>query len=288
MAAQGDFSNEFSNTLSCLLTEITALKQALEALPIPSDGGYYRALVGELSIRLPPLYRAYDAHLTAVLITEGRMVTCSRGCSACCRHFVSSVEPFELIALDHHIKSRQNYGDLVVSAYRKSTLYETILRDEETKVLGVAGDSSTREASSGDGVISESGADERDAEAMDRSLYRYFLRGQRCSFLESDGTCGVYEWRPMACRMFYAESSPRFCAGKELASPWNKNFQVELPQEAEEALARCSRLLEHLQLSENLFSGITEVNALFGRHEALPPEGQPENPVDPSTPPPES
>src|SRR5690606_32167695 len=81
-----------------------------------------------------------------------------------------------------------------------------------------------------------------DEEAGDRALYRYFLRGKPCPFLEAGGTCGVYEARPMACRMFHAESPPRFCAGKEIASPWNRNFQLELPQEVEEALARCARL----------------------------------------------
>jgi Fe-S-cluster containining protein len=129
---------------------------------------------------------------------------------------------------------------LVISSYHKSGVYEKILKEE--------------------------GEDE---EADDRALYRYFLRGQACPFLAKDGSCGVYEWRPMACRMFFAESSPRFCAGKALASPWNRNFQVELPEVAEEALARCSRLLESLELPEGLFPGMVAVNALFGRFDAV-------------------
>jgi Fe-S-cluster containining protein len=225
--------------LAPVLTAIASLKQALDTLPPPEDETWYHETTSRLGALLPQLYAAYDRYLAAVLLAEDRKVTCSRGCSACCRHFVSSVEPFELLALDHHLKSRADYGGLVVSTFRKTMLYEEILREE--------------------------GGDE---EAEDRALYRYFLRGQACPFLAKDGTCGVYEWRPMSCRMFYAESSPRFCAGKELASPWNKNFQVELPQEAEEALARCSRVLEHLGLSENLFTGLVEVNAAFGRHDA--------------------
>jgi hypothetical protein len=71
----------------------------------------------------------------------------------------------------------------------------------------------------------------------------------------------------MSCRMFFAESPPRFCAGKEIASPWNRNFQVELPEKAEEALARCSRLLEDLKLSESLFGGLLEANEKFGKYE---------------------
>src|SRR5690606_5059910 len=177
------------------------------ALPDPEGEGFYPGLVAVVEKRLPALYEAYDAYLADVLAAEGRAVTCSKGCAACCRHFVSSVEPFELIALDHFLKSRPDYGGLVVSSYRRAMVYDGIVKGE------------------GDGD-----------EAEDRALYRYFLRGHACSFLNSDGTCGVYDWRPMSCRMFYAESSPRFCAGKALASSGNKNFQVELPQEAEEAL----------------------------------------------------
>lgn len=254
----GGISTALQDALTPLLTAIASLKHSLETLPDRDavstgetgggvdDEAWYRTVATRLQGRLPALYGAYDTYLAAVLITDGRAVTCTRGCSACCRHFVSSVEPFELIALDHHLKSRPEYADLMVAAFRRATVFDGILREETAK------------------------ADRNEEEAEDRALYRYFLRGHACPFLAGDGTCGVYDHRPMACRMFYAESPPRFCAGKELASPWNRNFQVELPLEAEEALARCSRLLEGLGLSEHLFTGLTDVNALFGRHPALP------------------
>ncbi len=245
------FGSPAAVPLSALLAAIASLRAGLESLPDPQSDDFYRNLVSVVERRLPPLYTAYDGYLSATLAAEGRRITCSSGCAACCRHFVSSVEPFELVALDHFLRARDDYGDLVVSSYRRTRVYDDILREE------------------GD-----------DENAEDRALYRYFLRGHACAFLNKDGTCGVYAWRPMSCRMFYSEASPRFCAGKELASPWNKNFQVELPQEAEEALARCSRVLENLGLSENLFPGLVEVNAAFGRYDAEaaatspgPPEG---------------
>jgi Fe-S-cluster containining protein len=260
---QGVISGRIQESLSALRTAIASLKQTLETLPgkstdngdkrspsealkltgeSVSDGVWHHELISRLQATLPSLYAAYDDYLATVLLTEQRRVTCSRGCSACCRHYVSSVEPFELIALDHHLKSRPDYADLVVSTFRRATIFDGIVREESEKT------------------------DRNEEEAEDRALYRYFLRGHACPFLAGDGTCGVYDHRPMACRMFYAESAPRLCAGKELASPWNRNFQVELPQEAEEALARCSRLLEGLGLSEHLFTGLTEVNALFGQY----------------------
>jgi hypothetical protein len=88
--------------------------------------------------------------------------------------------------------------------------------------------------------------------------------------------------------MFFAESPPRFCAGKAIASPWNRNFQVEMPQEVEEALARCARSLEALELPDGLFPGLVAANALFGRYDVVSDaasDPDPSSPVSESPPP---
>jgi Fe-S-cluster containining protein len=242
-------------TSARLLREITALSEAFRTLPRNDDSEAYRLLGNVLDARMPGFYRAYEDYVAAVLEAEGRTVTCAPGCSACCRHFVSSVEPFELAALHRHIKDREDYPDLLFSSHGHSVAYEKLLAKE------------------GD-----------DEEASDRALHRYFLRGRACPFLEKNGACGVYEYRPMSCRMFFSEGSPRFCEGKEIASPWNKNFQVELPQALEEALAHCSRHLEGWGFPEELFPGVLAANARFGRYdsgdsgEASGPESAPSEP----------
>src|SRR5690606_19414218 len=136
-----------------------------------------------------PTRRSSDL-IEDALRRENKAITCRKGCSACCRHYVSSVEPFELIALDRHLRSRPDYPDLVLASHNRAAVYHDILREEA--------------------------AEKEPEEAEDRALYRYFLRGNPCPFLAKDGRCGVYERRPMSCRMFFAESPPRFCAGKAL------------------------------------------------------------------------
>jgi len=207
----------------------------------PFSASAYRRLRAILRERMPPFYAAYDAYVRAALAEEDRPVTCSSGCSACCRHFVSSVEPFEIVALHEAIKGRDNYPDILFASHKNSMAYEKIMETERP-----------------------------DDEAADRALYRYFLKGRSCPFLARDGSCGVYEARPMSCRMFFSESPARFCAGKAIASPWNRNFQIELPEQAEEALARCSRHLESLDLPEDLFPAVLAANALFGPFDSLP------------------
>src|SRR5690606_35656865 len=162
-----DDGRQAANPLVRLLEAIAFLRAGLQALPDPQNDRYYAALAAVVTARLPAVYEAYDACLAETLETEGRTVACSRGCAACSRHFVSSVEPFELVALDLFLRNRPDYGDLVVSSYRRACVY--------------------------DGIVKEEGDDEN---AEYRALYRYFLRGHACSFLNPDGTCGVCAWRP--------------------------------------------------------------------------------------------
>jgi Fe-S-cluster containining protein len=234
-----NFDTERLDTaLARFLEESAALETGLKSLPGPISSAYYTALSEVLRVRMPSFYAAYDAYVHAALKMEDRPVTCSKSCSHCCRHFVSSVEPFELAALHLHVRESDSYPDMLFASHKNSMLYEKI-----------------------------ASAEVPDDEASDRALYRYFLKGRACPFLEKDGACGVYEFRPMACRMFFAESPARFCSGKAIASPWNRNFQIELPEVAEEALSRCSAYLEGLDFPEELFPGMLAANALFGQYD---------------------
>ncbi len=235
-------SDRLEGALARFLEEASALEAAFKSLPVVATASigplYYQQLSEILQVRMLPFYAAYDAYVHAALKMEDRPITCSKSCSACCRHFVSSVEPFELAALHLHIRDSENYPDILFASHKNSMAYEKIANAEVP-----------------------------DDEASDRALYRYFLRSRPCPFLEKDGACGVYEFRPMSCRMFFAESPARFCAGKAIASPWNRNFQIELPEVAEEALARCSQYLEALDFPEELFPGVLAANALFGPYD---------------------
>ena len=226
------------NALDDFLLAVGGLEISLQKLPPAIGPEFYLNLKEVLNSGLTPLYEAYDQYLASQLVAEGKNITCKKGCSHCCRHYVTSVEPFEILAIHFLIRQLQQYPDLLFAAHARTSKFEQILKKEG-----------------------------EDGEAEDRALYRYYLRGIHCPFLEKEGTCGIYEDRPMSCRMFFSESAPRFCEGKQVTSGWNKNFQVELPDEAEEALARCSELLAHLDLPVGLFAGVLEANALLGKYE---------------------
>lgn len=51
----------------------------------------------------------------------------------------------------------------------------------------------------------------RQAEATPRTWKELPLVDQRCVFLQANGTCGVYEYRPLACRKYFVISEPILC-----------------------------------------------------------------------------
>jgi len=212
------------------------LAASLKKLPVKKDEFYYSSLIKMLETHMPQVWRAYDQFISHALKKDEKKITCSKGCSACCSHYVDSVEPMELLAIHLRIRNWEGYPALLEAFHKRATRFQSLHAEE--------------------------GGGE---DAEDRALFRYFRRGTPCPFLKTGGECGIYEFRPMSCRMFFAESPPRYCAGSGIATPWNKNFQVELPDAAEWALSQCSALLKEMELPEGLFAGLLEVNALVGK-----------------------
>jgi Fe-S-cluster containining protein len=214
-----------------------------DSLPAPARDGSdcreaYHAAREALEERLPAFHRRYEDYVRAVVSTGNENVTCSRGCGHCCSHYVSSVEPFELVRLHGLARRSPAYPARLVAFHRRVSLYKSLLGGR------------------------------LDEEADDRALFRYFLRDLPCPFLTEAGACGIYESRPMSCRMFFSMSHPSLCRGKAAASPGNRNFIVELPDDIEAAVMRASERLAAFELPDTLFEGLLEANARFGPFDA--------------------
>lgn len=224
-----------------LRTAAARLRSACELRPVPpADAAAYRSLLAELEAIMPAFYRGYDAYVTEVLRTGETAPSCSRGCSHCCSHYVSSVEPYELIFLHGRIAQGPAYPSQIIGLHRRATLFHSLRRES-------------------DGELAE-----------DKALYRYYLRATPCPFLGSDGACGVYASRPMSCRMFFSLSDPAFCKGRAVVDVRNRNFLIELPEDIEADLGRAAAALAAYALPESLFEGLLEANGAFGRFEPDP------------------
>lgn len=120
---------------------------------------------------------------------DGRPVSCSKGCGACCRQPVpvTRAEARQLLALVE-----------ALPAGRRNAIRERCrIGVQKARGAGLTGQVL--------GIEGESKADKR---AMARA---YFEQGIACPFLE-DESCSIHPFRPLVCREYLVSSSPEHCA----------------------------------------------------------------------------
>lgn len=158
-----------------------------------------RVRVGQatpLDLLLPA--RALSDRLTELstehAASQGKTVTCARGCAACCRHLIpiSSIEARALADLVGALPPAKR--DAV-----RARFAQAIARMEAEGLL----DPSAKKG--------RSALTAREGEATwDRVSRRYFELWIDCPFLENEA-CVIYEDRPMACREYQVTSPPELC-----------------------------------------------------------------------------
>jgi Fe-S-cluster containining protein len=143
---------------------------------------------------LLPALRTIDDRLIEAAVASveatGKRVSCTKGCSACCRAQPVPVTPPETLALallvERLPESRRTAVRAAFAAavetLRASGLYDAYMRRDPEL---------TREA----------------AKSMTR---RYFALSITCPFL-SDDACSIYAERPFVCRQYLVTSPPHLC-----------------------------------------------------------------------------
>jgi Fe-S-cluster containining protein len=121
-------------------------------------------------------------------VKAGFVPSCTRGCSACCRQFVSCTLPEATAIL-------ARYADVVDELRPR-------LREEVDAFLSVV-------ASAGITEETVPGTTVRDVLAG-----LWWQEHRACAFLSEAGDCRIYEARPAACRTYLVKSDPALCAGE--------------------------------------------------------------------------
>lgn len=174
-------------------------------------------------------------YLTAVMPQHPHGVRCGPGCGNCCKHFPMSVEPFELIFLYAFLRTSDSLLDSLEKCLSRTHRFYAI-----------------REKAEGEG-----GGDPEE-----KALHAYFNEGHPCPFILQSGSCGVYEHRPVTCRMYFSETDPQFCVSEYLQTERNRSFIVYLPDDIEELIADISTHYESLALPESLYDGLLAMNSM--------------------------
>lgn len=107
-------------------------------------------------------------------------MSCSKGCSACCRQLVSVTRAEGALIVDRHREK--------VTAARDKLEHQA--RVAEECFHGMEGD-----------VL----------ETVPEAALSYWKRQINCAFLTEDQECGIYDARPLECRAYFVTSSPELC-----------------------------------------------------------------------------
>jgi maleate cis-trans isomerase/Fe-S-cluster containining protein len=140
-----------------------------------------------------PLLRKIDDHAVGVAVqrteAEGKSVSCSKGCAACCRAQPVPVTPPEAYALLRLVDN----------------LPEPRRTDVRARFADRAG--RLRDAGLADRFLA---IDSEVTKELRDAALRYFRLGLACPFLE-DGACSIYEDRPFVCREYLVTSPAEHC-----------------------------------------------------------------------------
>jgi Fe-S-cluster containining protein len=180
---------------------------------------------------------SYGAFLRHGIEANSLEISCGRGCSRCCHHFVTSVHALEVLAVYENIRRRPDLEALIGQCRKR-------LEDFE----------------GWNAFCEESYPDLTPSERDDLVLEHYYDEGNPCPFLEGDGACGVYGDRPMTCRMYMATSPKEFCEPENVTDERADIFTLPADESVAARLERLDRAVDYWGHSPDFFRSLVRLH----------------------------
>lgn len=180
---------------------------------------------------------AYGQFLSHNVAANDIHVSCGRGCSRCCHHFVTSAHALEVLSVYENIRRRDDLEPLI-------ELCRTRVEDYDA----------WRE------FCDETYPERTPAERDDLALEHYYDERNPCPFLEGDGACGVYPDRPMTCRMYLASSPPEFCEAEHITDDGADIFTIPADESIAARLERLDRSVDYWGHSPDLYRSLVRLH----------------------------
>jgi len=180
---------------------------------------------------------AYGQFLSHNVAANSIHVSCGRGCSRCCHHFVTSAHALEVLSVYENIRHRDDLEALISQCGRRVEDY-----DAWREFCGI--------------TYPERSPSERD----DLALEHYYDERNPCPFLEGDGACGVYLDRPMTCRMYLASSPHEFCEADLITDDQADIFTIPADESIAARLERLDRSVDFWGHSPDLYRSLARLH----------------------------
>ncbi|GHV15280.1 hypothetical protein AGMMS49938_13110 [Fibrobacterales bacterium] len=189
----------------------------------------------------------FDEYISQVLKQHTAKISCKANCPNCCHHYPMSIEPFELISIYSTLREQATAVQSTCEANEKP-------HNEEEFALLIEG--CLKREREYNHKLTDTAFD------IDTALQKYFSLAIPCPFLYG-GNCGIHEYRPFTCQMYFCMSDPKYCDPKHLQPHKNKSFAIYLPEHLENLILEISAHYSSIDLQESLYGGIAELHLLM-------------------------
>ncbi|MBK9579266.1 MAG: YkgJ family cysteine cluster protein [Fibrobacterota bacterium] len=180
---------------------------------------------------------AYGQFLHHNIEANSIHVSCGRGCSRCCHHFVTSVHAIEVLCFYEAIRERPDIESLIEACKKRTEDFEG-WKD----------------------FCEETYPDQTPSKREDLALEHYYDERNPCPFLAGDGACGVYKARPLTCRMYLASSTPDFCEAENITDFAADVFTIPPDESIAERMARVDRAVDFWGHSPDLYRSLARLH----------------------------
>lgn len=218
-----------------LLSAIIALLDKLNNMPATSS------LSIPFKSGIEEFYSLYEEFQANLIGKSGAQVSCVKGCSVCCNHWVEDVNSFEAAIISEHIQTR--FAAEIPSILKKASLDVA----EMDRIELLMSDKLTACGS------------EEDITGIDRTdllLSVYYQLRRPCPLLDKTGCCMIYQVRPFTCRMYISLEEPFYCDPDYINDDVIPTCLIDLAEHANE-------LLDTLHFKYVRFPGDTGLRSLL-------------------------
>ncbi|MDR2728364.1 MAG: YkgJ family cysteine cluster protein [Chitinispirillales bacterium] len=182
----------------------------------------------------------YDDYLRETLSANKKRTSCGKGCGFCCSHWVEDVNSFELQIIADYIKTR-------MPQYQIKNIAEAC-----------RGDAAAMENL--EKIVDEKLAALNTKSEIDPSfilLSSFYQLERPCPLLTPAGECGVYDVRPITCRVYMSLANPERCAASNINDGEVVTCILDFQEEANALLDEL-----HLRFRKNSGGGALRIGIL--------------------------
>jgi Fe-S-cluster containining protein len=193
---------------------VTSLENLIKRnIPSPLHPDF-RMVYDEILIR-------FSQYQHEVVKNYGKMVTCKKGCTYCCSHWVEDVYSFEAEIIASYIKEHfSERVNAIITKFREDEKELIKLNDIMEQKL----------------IENRMNKEISDIDSTDLLLASYYQLRRPCALLIDEERCSIYETRPLTCRIYISFSDPRSCRAEYINESNIPTYLLDVEESASKLL----------------------------------------------------